>query len=41
MRGREVFMESLRAHGVDRMFGNPGTTESPLIDHLPDYPDID
>jgi benzoylformate decarboxylase len=23
------------------MFGNPGTTESPLIDHLPDYPDID
>ena len=41
MRGREVFMESLRAHGVDRIFGNPGTTESPLIDHLPDYPDID
>ncbi len=41
MRGREVFMESLRAHGVERMFGNPGTTESPLIDHLPDYPDID
>jgi len=41
MRGREVFMESLRAHGVGRMFGNPGTTESPLIDHLPDYPDID
>jgi benzoylformate decarboxylase len=41
MRGREVFMESLRAHGVDRMFGNPGTTESPLLDHLADYPDIE
>ncbi|MGZ0187082.1 MAG: thiamine pyrophosphate-binding protein, partial [Alphaproteobacteria bacterium] len=41
MRGREVFMESLRAHGVTRIFGNPGTTESPLLDHLADYPEID
>jgi len=40
MRGRDVFLDSLRAHGVDRIFGNPGTTESPLIDHLADYPDI-
>ena len=23
------------------MFGNPGTTESPLIDHLSEYPDIE
>lgn len=41
MRGRQVFMDSLVAHGVDRIFGNPGTTESPLINSLPDYPQID
>lgn len=41
MRGRDVFLDSLRAHGVDRMFGNPGTTESPLLDHLADYPDLE
>ncbi len=41
MRGRQVFMETLVAHGVDRIFGNPGTTESPLLDSLPDYPSIE
>ena len=40
MRGRIVFMDSLRAHGVRAIFGNPGTTESPLLDSLADYPDI-
>ena len=40
MRGRQVFMETLLAHGVDRIFGNPGTTESPLLDSLLDYPQI-
>jgi len=40
MRGRSVFMDSLRAHGVHAIFGNPGTTESPLLDALADYPDI-
>ena len=40
MRGRQVFMDSLRAHGVERIFGNPGTTESPLLDSLAAYPDI-
>src|SRR5258708_32267063 len=37
MRGRQVFLETLLAHGVDRIFGNPGTTESPLLDSLVDY----
>lgn len=41
MRGRRVFMDSLQAHGVRHLFGNPGTTESPLIDSLGDYPQID
>jgi len=40
MRGRQIFMESLRAHGVEKIFGNPGTTENPLLDSLLDYPDI-
>ena len=40
MRGRQVFMESLVAHGVERIFGNPGTTESPLLDSLASYPSI-
>ena len=41
MYGRDVFMESLLAHGVQHLFGNPGTTESPLIDSLARYPAID
>ncbi|SKA11541.1 benzoylformate decarboxylase [Enhydrobacter aerosaccus] len=41
MRGRQVLMQTLLNHGVDRIFGNPGTTESPLIDSLLDYPQID
>ena len=40
MRGRQVFMQSLVAHGVERIFGNPGTTESPLLDSLRDHPSI-
>ncbi|MGE3915510.1 MAG: thiamine pyrophosphate-binding protein [Hyphomicrobiaceae bacterium] len=40
MRGRDVFMQSLVAHGVERIFGNPGTTESPLLDSLAAYPAI-
>ncbi len=37
MRGLNVFMDSLVSHGVAYIFGNPGTTESPLIDSLADY----
>ena len=33
-------MDSLVAHGVDAIFGNPGTTENPLLDSLIDYPQI-
>lgn len=40
MRARHVFCDSLRLHGVTRIFGNPGTTESPLLDSLRDYPDL-
>ena len=41
MYGRDIFMESLLAHGVRHLFGNPGTTESPLIDSLARYPALD
>ena len=41
MRARQVFMESLVAHGADCIFGNPGTTESPLLESLIDHPEID
>jgi benzoylformate decarboxylase len=34
-------MDSLLAHGVDHIFGNPGTTESPLLDSLQSYPGIE
>jgi benzoylformate decarboxylase len=38
MRGKQVFMESLIGHGVEYIFGNPGTTESPILDALLDHP---
>jgi len=41
MRGRQVFMRSLVEHGVRHIFGNPGTTESPLMESLADAPGID
>lgn len=40
MRGKQVVMDALVGHGVDLIFGNPGTTESPLIDALLDYPQL-
>lgn len=40
-RGRQIFMETLMAHGVRYLFGNPGTTESPIMDSLLDYPSIE
>ena len=40
MRGIQVFMDSLALHGVDSIFGNPGTTENPLLDSLIDHPEV-
>ncbi len=41
MRGRRVLMETFVAQGVRHIFGNPGTTETPLLDSLPAYPQIE
>lgn len=39
-RGAEVLLEVLRSEGVEYIFGNPGTTELPLMDALLGTPDI-
>lgn len=41
MKGKDVLLDSLANHGVRYLFGNPGTTESPLIDALLDRPEFD
>src|SRR5215469_8217680 len=39
-RGAEILLEILRSEGAQFIFGNPGTTELPLIDALVVEPDI-
>jgi benzoylformate decarboxylase len=39
-RGAAVLLEILRSEGVQYVFGNPGTTELPLIDALLDAPEV-
>ena len=38
--GRDVLLEVLRTEGVRHIFGNPGSTELPLIDALADADDL-
>ena len=40
MTGKQALLEMLKAEGVDYIFGNPGTSEGPIIDMLGDYPDF-
>ncbi len=40
MTGRRALIETLRAEGMKYIFGNPGTSESPIMDALEGYPDI-
>jgi len=37
---REVLIDVLRAHGTGYLFGNPGSTELPLVDELARHPDL-
>ena len=41
MTGKRALLEMLRAEGVKYIFGNPGTSEIPLLDALEDYPDME
>jgi benzoylformate decarboxylase len=38
--GRDVLLEVLRSEGVEHVFGNPGSTELPLIDALAEADDL-
>jgi benzoylformate decarboxylase len=38
--GKQAFLQILKQEGVDTMFGNPGTTELPLMDGLVREPSI-
>src|SRR6202051_52229 len=40
VRGADILLEVLRSEGTRFIFGNPGTTELPLIDALVNVPDI-
>ena len=40
MTGKRALMEMLRAEGVEYIFGNPGTSEGPILDELENFPDI-
>ncbi|WP_329297140.1 thiamine pyrophosphate-binding protein [Streptomyces sp. NBC_00659] len=41
MKPVDAMLEILRDEGVDRVFGNPGTSELPFTDALADAPDIE
>ncbi|MFO1350495.1 MAG: thiamine pyrophosphate-binding protein [Gammaproteobacteria bacterium] len=38
--GRSAFLALLKDEGVKHLFGNPGTTELPIMDALSDHPDL-
>ena len=40
MPGREAFLRLLASEGVTHLFGNPGTTELPIMHALPDVPGL-
>lgn len=40
MTGKRALLEMLKAEGVTHIFGNPGTSEGPIIDMLRDYPEF-
>jgi len=40
MTGKQALAEMLIAEGVEYIFGNPGTSETPFLDGLQDYPQL-
>ena len=40
MTGKDALVRMLIAEGVDHIFGNPGTSETPMMDALQDFPEI-
>lgn len=40
MTGKQALLEMLKAENVEYIFGNPGTSEGPIVDLLGDYPEF-
>ena len=40
MTGKDALAQMLIAEGAEFIFGNPGTSETPLLDVLQDYPQL-
>ncbi len=40
MTGKDALVRMLKAEGVDYIFGNPGTSETPMMDALQDFPEV-
>ena len=40
MTGKQALLEMLKAEGVKHIFGNPGTSEAPIMDMLGDFPEL-
>ena len=38
--GRQAFLRLLVDEGVTHLFGNPGTTELPIMEAVPDFPQL-
>ncbi len=41
MTGKQAVLEMLKAEGVTHIFGNPGTSEAPIMDLLGDFPEFE
>ncbi len=41
LKGKDLFFEILRKNGITKIFGNPGTTEMPMINALNENPDFE
>ncbi len=41
IQGKHAFLQTLRSEGVRYIFGNPGTSEAPMISVLHEYPDLE
>jgi len=40
LKGSSAFLALLKENGITHMFGNPGTTELPIMDAMKDHPDL-
>ncbi len=40
IKGSSAFLALLKENGITHMFGNPGTTELPIMDAMKDHPDL-